>query len=94
MRMSRAWAGSLTSAAGNLPVSFLYDGLIQGIRLADCPADCITIVPKALDPNSDYQLETAESGEKCLMRGSALLDGSFTFELPWRSGAIWFYSRA
>jgi alpha-galactosidase len=69
------------------------EGLIQGIRLAGCAEDRTTVFPKALDRDSNYLLENAESGETRLMPGSSLLSVGITFELPRRSGAIWFYRR-
>ncbi len=69
------------------------EGLIQGIRLAACDEERITVYPKALDPDSNYVLENSEAGETRRMSGTALLSGGFTFALPRRSGAIWFYKR-
>jgi alpha-galactosidase len=67
------------------------EGLIQGIRHRACAEDRLTVYPQALDPNSSYTLENQETGAVREMAGSALLNDGFTFELPRRSGAIWFY---
>jgi alpha-galactosidase len=68
-------------------------GLIQGIRLPACAEEQITVVPKALDPEGEYVLENPETGESRQVIGSTLLSEGFTFALPRRSGAIWFYRR-
>ncbi len=67
------------------------EGLIQGIRHRASAEDSLTVYPKALDPNSRYTLENYETGAVREMDGSTLLSDGFTFELPRRSGAIWFY---
>jgi hypothetical protein len=51
------------------------------------------VFPKALDPYVEYVLENAETGETRQIPGSSLMSGGFSFELPRRSGAIWFYRR-
>ena len=67
------------------------EGLLQGIRLAACAEERITVHPQALRPDADYVLDNPETGETRELSGSALSSGGFTFELPRRSGAIWFY---
>lgn len=67
-------------------------GLIQGIRHAACTEGSITVYPQALEPDWDYVLENPETGETIERSGTALLSDGFTFTLPRRSGAIWFYS--
>jgi hypothetical protein len=67
-------------------------GLIQGIRLAACEEEQVTVLPQALDPDAMYILENPESGESRQLTGSSLLRDGLTFVLPRRSGAIWFYS--
>ncbi|MDB5077401.1 MAG: Alpha-galactosidase [Chloroflexi bacterium] len=69
------------------------EGLIQGIRLAACAEGRLTVYPKALDPDSSYILANPETGESRQIPGRTLLSDGFTFELPRRSGAIWFYNR-
>jgi alpha-galactosidase len=69
------------------------DGLLQAIRLADCPEGRFTGRMKGLDPSATYLLENPESGEILEMPASVLLDKGFSIELPARSGAIWFYHR-
>jgi alpha-galactosidase len=67
------------------------EGLIQGIRHRECAEERITIYPKAIRPALDYVLDNPETGETQEVSGSALLRDGFTFALPRRSGAIWFY---
>lgn len=67
------------------------EGLIQGIRHAACAEDSITVFPQAFEPNRDYVLENPETGETIERSGTALVSEGFTFTLPRRSGAIWFY---
>ena len=69
-------------------------GFIQGIRLPACPAETITIQPKAIHPDATYAFENAETGEAMDISGADLLREGFTLALPARSGAIWFYRRA
>lgn len=66
-------------------------GFLQGIRHRDCPDERITVHPRALYREARYVLQNPESGEAVESSGAALLDGGFTFELPRRSAAIWFY---
>lgn len=67
------------------------EGLIQGIRHRGCAEDRLTVYPRALDADARYTLENPETGAVREMAGAALLRDGFTFELPRRSGAIWFY---
>ena len=66
-------------------------GYIQGIRLAQCPEETLTVFPRVAAPGSTYRLEHAESGATLVVSGADLIREGFTFELPKRSGAIWFY---
>jgi alpha-galactosidase len=68
-------------------------GLIQGIRLAACPDERLTVPLHGLDPEATYSLENTESGETREIGGSTLVRAGFTFELAKRSGAIWFYKK-
>jgi len=67
------------------------EGLLQGIRLAACPDETLTIHPQRLAAEADYVLDNPETGENRELSGSDLLRNGFTFMLPPRSGAIWFY---
>ncbi len=69
------------------------EGFIQGIRHRACAENSLTVYPKALNPTSTYVLENRETGAVREIDGSALLSDGFSFELPRRAGAIWFYSR-
>jgi hypothetical protein len=69
------------------------EGLIQGIRHRDCAEERITVVPKAIRADLQYSLENPETGERRDVAGVDLLREGWTFELPRRSGAIWFYRR-
>ena len=69
-------------------------GLIQGIRLPASPEETATVHPAGISPGSTYFLENAETGETREVSGADLIDDGFTFALPKRSGAIWFYRAA
>lgn len=66
-------------------------GLIQGIRLPASPHEALTIHPKGIRPDTTYIFENPETGETRDIPGEDLIRNGFTFELPPRSGAIWFY---
>ena len=66
-------------------------GLIQGIRLPASPEETATVHPAGISPGSMYFLDNAETGETREISGSNLINDGFTFALPKRSGAIWFY---
>lgn len=66
-------------------------GYIQGIRLPKCPEEVLTVFPQVTAPGSTYRLENAESGATLVVSGADLIREGFTFELPRRSGAVWFY---
>jgi alpha-galactosidase len=70
----------------------LGQGLIQGIRLAQCPEERITVFPSGLDATKEYTLENPETDESRSVAGAALLRDGFTMELPRRTGAMWFYT--
>jgi alpha-galactosidase len=67
------------------------EGLIQGIRHRDCEEERITVVPHGMREDLQYHLENPETGETREVAGADLLRDGWTFELPRRSGAIWFY---
>ena len=69
-------------------------GLLQGIRFPASPKETITIHPKGIDPDAMYFFENAETGETRDILGKDLIRDGFTFALPARSGAIWFYVRS
>jgi alpha-galactosidase len=71
----------------------LGEGLLQGIRLADCPQETFTMRPHGLDPEAEYSLENPETGEQRRLSGAALLSEGLPLSLPARSGAVWFYQR-
>ena len=66
-------------------------GLIQGIRFADCPEESITVSLKAICPDRAYVFENPETLEMIEISGSILIQDGFTFRLPKRNAAIWFY---
>jgi alpha-galactosidase len=66
-------------------------GFIQGIRLPLAPEKKLTVRPRTFRPEATYLFENQESGEKRELSGRALLRDGFTFVLPKREGAIWFY---
>lgn len=67
------------------------EGLIQGIRLQECPTAAITVHPRALRRQARYLLHNLETGQSLESTGAALADAGFTLALPPRSGSIWFY---
>jgi alpha-galactosidase len=68
-------------------------GLLQAFRLPECPQEAISVTPRGLDPNADYRLENQESGECMVCSAATLLEQGFTFRLPRREAAIWFYRK-
>ncbi len=66
-------------------------GLVQGIRLPASPQETIIIHPKGIRPDAMYFFENAETGETRDIPGEDLINAGFTFALPARSAAIWFY---
>lgn len=68
-------------------------GFIQAIRLPDAPREALTVYPEALAPDAAYRFENPETGEVRMLTGAAARSDGFTFALPERSGAAWFYHR-
>lgn len=68
-------------------------GLIQGIRFPAAPDETITIHPNEIRPDAVYGFENPETGDTRDISGEDLVRDGFTFALPKRSGAIWFYRR-
>jgi alpha-galactosidase len=68
-------------------------GFIQGIRLAECPEGCITVTPRGIVDNSLYVFENQETQQILKIPGAILAREGFTFTLPERSAAIWFYRK-
>ena len=68
------------------------DGLIQGIRHSACEEESITVPMKVLHPDSEYRFENPETGDTMLRSGQVLGHSGFSFKLPKRSAAMWFYS--
>lgn len=66
-------------------------GLVQGIRFSESPEATLTIHPKGICPGAMYFFENTETGETRDISGEDLIRAGFTFSLPARSGAIWFY---
>ena len=68
-------------------------GILQAIRLPQSHQDDLTIHPKAIQPDAHYVFENDETAETRDISGKDLIQNGFTFSLPPRSGAIWFYRR-
>jgi alpha-galactosidase len=68
-------------------------GFVQAIRLPASQEGTLTIHPKGLDSSVTYVFENGESGETREIAGKDLMANGFTFGLPARSGAIWFYRK-
>jgi hypothetical protein len=66
-------------------------GFIQGIRLPACREETLTVHPQAIRPDSTYLFENPETGETLELSGHRVIGDGFTFALPKREGAIWFY---
>lgn len=67
------------------------EGLLQGIRLAACPADSFTFQAKGLAPEAEYVLDNPETGDELGLSGATLMGEGLTVSLPARSGGVWFY---
>ena len=67
-------------------------GLIQGFRHRDCLDERITVQPKGILPWRTFLFENPETLERIEKKGTDLLLSGFTFKLPRRSAAIWFYT--
>jgi alpha-galactosidase len=66
-------------------------GYFQGIRLPASTQETLTIYPKVHRSDALYRFENAETGETREIPGEDLIRNGFTFNLPARSGVIWFY---
>ncbi len=69
-------------------------GFLQAIRLPAAKEGTLTIHPKGIDPRAVYLFENAETGETREIAGKDVISIGFTFALPPRSGAIWFYRKS
>lgn len=69
-------------------------GMIQVIRFPSAPDPTLTVYPQGIDPDTVYQMENSETGETQKRPGHTLLQDGLTFEIPQRSGTIWFYRKA
>jgi alpha-galactosidase len=68
-------------------------GFVQGIRFPASPDETFTAHLQAIQPEATYRFENVETGESKEIAGDDLMHSGFTFKLPPRSGAIWFYQR-
>ena len=66
-------------------------GLVQGIRLAECPEASKTVFLQSISTDQRYMFENPETQETIEIAGSDLMRDGFTFRLPRRSAAIWFF---
>jgi alpha-galactosidase len=69
------------------------DGFVQAFRHKECAEESITVKLQALDPQAEYLLKNPETGEEITRLGAKLAKEGFTFSLPARSAAIWFYRK-
>jgi hypothetical protein len=67
------------------------EGLVQAIRLAECPEDRFIIHLQGLEMDQVYAFENLENDERFEKTGTALAKDGFTVYLPRRSGGVWFY---
>ena len=68
-------------------------GFVQAIRLPASPQETITLYLKGVRADVRYVFENPETGETRNSSGDDAIRSGFTFGLPARSGAIWFYRR-
>jgi alpha-galactosidase len=68
-------------------------GFIQAIRLPKAPEEILVVHPEALVSEAVYRFENAETKETRDILGTDLTHDGFTFALPARHGAIWFYRK-
>ena len=66
-------------------------GFIQDIRLPVCAEETLAVHPKAMRPDAVYLFENPETGDTRELAEEPLRKDGFTFALPERQGAIWFY---
>jgi len=66
-------------------------GFIQGIRFPESPDESFTVHPKGIAPALTYTFRNPETTERREIKGDVLIRDGFTFALPEREGAIWFY---
>ena len=66
-------------------------GFIQGIRLPACAEETLVAYPKGLRAEATYVFENPETGKVRELTGTAVQQDGFTFTLPKREGAVWFY---
>ena len=80
---------------GSLTARKQADGLVQGIRFPAAPEETFTIHLKGIQPRckllSSRTLKRAKQGTS---QETSLIHDGFTFALPARSGAIWFYRKS
>ncbi|MEI6519244.1 MAG: alpha-galactosidase [bacterium] len=69
------------------------NGIIQGIRHVFCPEDKCIVNLQGIDAGYEYLLENMETDETLQISGTELINNRFTFSLPPRSGAVWFYKK-
>jgi hypothetical protein len=66
-------------------------GLVQAIRLQESPQEKLVVNLRVIHPGKTYEFENPETGETRAIEGEVLSRKGFGFELPARSGSIWFY---
>ncbi len=69
------------------------EGFVQAIRHRRSLEESRTLHVQRLRADATYVFEEAERGEQRLVDGLTLINDGLTFELPPRSGSIWFYRR-
>ena len=91
-RSDTSWVACQFSRPPDLAGRGAPDGFIQAVRLARCEEPALTVMPQGLRPDATYLLENPETGEQREVKGSSLAQDGLVFELPRRSGSIWFYT--
>jgi alpha-galactosidase len=91
-RSDTGWVAGQFNRPPDLAGRGVPDGFVQAIRLAHCDQPALTVVPQGLRRDATYLLENPETGQQREVKGASLAQDGLVFDLPPRSGSIWFYT--
>jgi hypothetical protein len=91
-RSGHDWVAAQFNRPPDLAGRGAPDGFIQAIRLAHCDQPTLKVVPRGLRMDATYLLESPETGQQREVKGASLAQDGLVFDLPPRSGSIWFYT--
>ncbi|HEY6498051.1 MAG TPA: glycoside hydrolase family 36 protein [Streptosporangiaceae bacterium] len=91
-RSGHDWVAAQFNRPPDLAGRGAPDGFIQAIRLAHCDQPALKVVPRGLRMDATYLLENPETGQQREVKGASLAQDGLVFDLPPRSGSIWFYT--